>query len=721
MIHQRFSYRGSLFLFTCLLLSTLVLPFSYSMNLSSETPSIKAASMSIGARLNSPVLGRPTFVLEGAQFEVKIHGPGNIVDWSFSLFREYRSYDLSYGVPIFDSETSEYTISVDVAPGTAVDLYDLHVTVSDGIEEQVLEEANAVQVLETYPTNLKVFHITDTHISTGWDSRAERLLYSLLQAQMYDSDVVLITADLTDGPFDSASAFHLFKDIIRHSRVPVLVAPGNHDRDSAGDTYAEYIHQFGTDYFTTNIGPDIFIISSNTHNSPYHFNSTQLDWIEADLAASTAQIKILMHHAPLYYVDSDDYFIPESEAIRLQQLTNTYGVKLVVTGHLHNDRADMLGDTLWIITAPNGGPPWSWAQPGHGRNAFRIIRFQGSQPVYWNWTVDSDGIALSQPWDELALNRIPKFMYQPDTGGYLYMRNNLNYSLTGLIIDFIVNPPADSGQYVIHNATLLEKVEGPDAWLLRLSVNLVNGTSTEIVLYPDNVQPPTFNDVWSDEPGLMLSGMSFFANMSTEYGGMKYLQVNMSFNEGNYSVHNMARISNTIFRYVEIFYENGSGDFQVFAFDYAGNNSTSPFVDFIVTERPTTPFLNDLPHNTTTGNFLVTWTESTDPDGSVQRYDIQLSNDQDFTIILQEWNTTELQYNVTLYESDHYFLRVRAIDNFGGPSHWSNVEDIFVILPTIPPLPIGPILVIAAAAIIIIFVGGVVFFLWRRRLSSSDI
>jgi hypothetical protein len=194
----------------------------------------------------------------------------------------------------------------------------------------------------------------------------------------------------------------------------------------------------------------------------------------------------------------------------------------------------------------------------------------------------------------------------------------------------------------------------------------------------------------------------------------------MSFNQGNYSVHTMDRISNTIFRYVGVFLENGTGDFQVFAFDYAGNNSTSPFVDFVVTERPSVPFLNDLGHNTTTGIFLTNWTESTDPDGSVQGYELQMSNDPDFSIILQEWSTTDLQYNVTVSLSDHYFFRVRAIDNYGGPSFWSNVEDIFAILPTPPPPPnLGPVLLIAGIAIIIIVVGGVVFLVWRRRTATS--
>lgn len=711
----------SLFLFTFLLVSTMASPLLFSTSFTSETPSVEAVPMNIGAKLLSPILGMPVFVLISEQFEVQVKGPATIIDWTFTLYREYRSYELTYDTPIFDQGTGKFTINVNVVSEVAIDLYDLQIVVTDGITSQILEEANAVQVLDEYPTNLNIFHITDTHLTTTWNDRADRLLYSIHQAQMYDADVVMISGDLTDGPFASNRGFVLFKEIIAESRIPVLVGPGNHDRDSAGDSYSMYIREFGTDYYTMNIGPEIFIISSNTHHSPYMFNTSQLDLIEADLAASTAQIKILMHHAPLKYVEGDDYFLPESEAIRLQQLTDTYGVQLVLTGHLHNDRVDLIGDTLFIITAPNGGSTWSGEDVGHGQHAFRIIRFEGSKIVYWNWTVDEEGIGLSQPWNKLSLTRIPKFTRAQDTGGYLYLKNNLNYSLNGLIVDFIVNPPTGSGQYVIHNATLLEKVEGQDAWLLRLTLDLASKNSTIIVLYPDNAQPPTFNDVWSDTPGLVYSGTKFFANMSTEYCGMDHLQVNMSFNEGNYSVYNMERISNTIFRYVHVFTENGTGDFQVFAYDYAGNNSTSPFVDFIVTERPTAPFLNDLGHNTTTGNLLLNWTECTDPDGWVTRYDIQMSDDQDFTAILQEWNTTELEYNLTLYESDHYFFRVRAIDNFGGPSFWSNTEDIFVILPTPPPpINVGFILLIAGVAVIVIVVGSAVFILRRRRSQSSS-
>jgi hypothetical protein len=131
------------------------------------------------------------------------------------------------------------------------------------------------------------------------------------------------------------------------------------------------------------------------------------------------------------------------------------------------------------------------------------------------------------------------------------------------------------------------------------------------------------------------------------------------------------------------------------------------------TQPPTAPVLDDPGITLPAGDVIITWSASTDPDGTVDSYELQSSSDAGFTTILATYPTTMLTYTVSAPTSGDFFFRVRAVDDDGARGPWSNVEDITITggLPPPPPIPGFPIEAIALGAIGALSFG----VLYRRR------
>jgi hypothetical protein len=105
----------------------------------------------------------------------------------------------------------------------------------------------------------------------------------------------------------------------------------------------------------------------------------------------------------------------------------------------------------------------------------------------------------------------------------------------------------------------------------------------------------------------------------------------------------------------------------------------------IVNQPPSDPTLAD-PGSVTYALYVyVTWTPSSDLEGAIDHYHLQISRFDDFSVILAEWNETTTSFNITDLDSGIYYIRVRAFDYHNVSSQWSNVESIEVIF--IAPSP----------------------------------
>ncbi len=136
-------------------------------------------------------------------------------------------------------------------------------------------------------------------------------------------------------------------------------------------------------------------------------------------------------------------------------------------------------------------------------------------------------------------------------------------------------------------------------------------------------------------------------------------------------------------------------------------------ISYTHTQPPAAPALNDPGAEAPAGDIVISWAASTDPDGTVDHYVLQSSNDAGFGVVLATYPTTNTNYTVSAPTSGLFFFRVRAVDDDGAYSDWSNVEDIVITggLPPPPPIPGFPFEAIALGALIALG-GGIVY---RRR------
>jgi predicted phosphodiesterase len=154
------------------------------------------------------------------------------------------------------------------------------------------------------------------------------------------------------------------------SRVPLFPVLGNHEQNAKN--YFDYMALPDPEYYYTfSYGDaDFFMIDSNRKVDP---ESEQYQWLEKQLAASTATWKFVCHHHPPYSSDENDYgdlwksnkSTRGDERVRqLVPLYEKYAVDMVWTGHIHSyertwpikeNEAVAVGGTIYMITGGGGG------------------------------------------------------------------------------------------------------------------------------------------------------------------------------------------------------------------------------------------------------------------------------------------------------------------------------------------------------------------------------
>jgi hypothetical protein len=105
---------------------------------------------------------------------------------------------------------------------------------------------------------------------------------------------------------------------------------------------------------------------------------------------------------------------------------------------------------------------------------------------------------------------------------------------------------------------------------------------------------------------------------------------------------------------------------------------------------PSAPVLQTISGVITTPQFSASWSESSDPDGYIAAYQLQVAQDHLFSSILQTVVTTGTTGIVTVSSDGFYYLRVRSQDNESRCSQWSNAilvtVDLANVAPTAPTL-----------------------------------
>jgi 3',5'-cyclic AMP phosphodiesterase CpdA len=247
--------------------------------------------------------------------------------------------------------------------------------------------------------------ISDIHISSVGDyeemlsSHATGFLTTILAElnQQDDLDFVLLTGDLFNTPTEANVA--LFLQAIRTLRKPYYIIPGNHDRRNLDETEGlsrrEFARRFNPQfqarpaapeaqagYWSITVKPEVQLIGLDSIRDEDWggiIDAAQMDWLEEELKTHADKLIILaVHHPfhPLAPVDNHpDWrnFVCDNGPGMLALLDRYPQVKLVLTGHHHQTKTDLLGQRLHLAcpalcvypcayrtlqVTPSGGNDW---------------------------------------------------------------------------------------------------------------------------------------------------------------------------------------------------------------------------------------------------------------------------------------------------------------------------------------------------------------------------
>ncbi|MCV6604350.1 MAG: metallophosphoesterase [Porticoccaceae bacterium] len=194
---------------------------------------------------------------------------------------------------------------------------------------------------------------------------------------------VVVAGDLVDWGYNKNEWVDEFLEPGHElmSRIPLYTVLGNHEGDA--DYYYQYMANPPPEYrYTFKYGnAEFFMIDTNKDVSE---GSDQYNWLEQQLARSTATWKIAVHHHPPYSAEENDHGETfhggtsrhhHHQARDLPALYDRFGVDFSLFGHTHvyertwplkNNRINQREGTIYINSGGGGGglegfaPTRSW-------------------------------------------------------------------------------------------------------------------------------------------------------------------------------------------------------------------------------------------------------------------------------------------------------------------------------------------------------------------------
>lgn len=168
------------------------------------------------------------------------------------------------------------------------------------------------------------------------------------------------------------------------SAVPIIPIFGNHDFLLGRTSFEAYFNPPPTSssdsdrYFSADIGNvHIVVVDAHTLDMEPHE-----DWVEADLAASTAPYKIAALHPPLFTNSNHDPAFLARD--KLVPIFEAYGVQLVVAGHNHCYEK-FVGYGGYYITSGGGGAPLYGVDDHLDADNGEAERFDALEAFHFIW------------------------------------------------------------------------------------------------------------------------------------------------------------------------------------------------------------------------------------------------------------------------------------------------------------------------------------------------
>jgi predicted phosphodiesterase len=337
-----------------------------------------------------PLLNIPSIVIPGQELNIVCFAPELTTDWDADLIFDNIIVPLNVTKASYDAVLDKWTLTTTIPNVDTYELYDLKVTASEGISDNV---TNAVKVIDQYKTDYYFVHITDTHLPTHefypdgtTDTTELNDLYEVIKdINLIRPEFVLLTGDLiNEGELEDFECRRNHTRSIRlleRLEVPVYIVPGNHDLGgwdatppSQGTARREWWRFFGwrqrelpptqTEYFTHdysfNYGNIHYVgLEAYDNYDSYMYNvfgsesfiPSQITWLKNDLQDANEMTKVLFYHFDF------------KNELNLASL----GVDMALWGHTHKTAGDINSHPYNLSTA----------SVCDGNRSFRVVRVNG--------------------------------------------------------------------------------------------------------------------------------------------------------------------------------------------------------------------------------------------------------------------------------------------------------------------------------------------------------
>ncbi len=355
----------------------------------SNTGSRAVTSLAITA----PLYFRPAIVVAGTALNVtaNAYGATSSTVWKAAVHSKYARVFLSFVSATQVGGSSTWKLVFNVPQYIPRGMYNLTLSADDMQEV----EWHCIAIVTSLPTNLKLAHITDLHVSDTEVENNVRIAKVVQELNLHAPDIVLISGDLTNGA--SFSQYRLLRKLLLSLDAPIITAPGNHDHNSISNYYKyvnpvlDYSFDIGQYHFVSiDSGPDVSGSLGATG-----LTSSQISFISSDLSSNAGKTFFILMHHPVYY-DSQSTITQNKQAFVDICVNNS--VKMIFGGHVHGQSVyDSGGHAKTgefssftgpiFVTTVNIGNAFREATS----NGYRIVQMNGGNVSYYSYDNDNDG------------------------------------------------------------------------------------------------------------------------------------------------------------------------------------------------------------------------------------------------------------------------------------------------------------------------------------------
>jgi len=461
--------------------------------------------------IQRPLMNIPAIVIPGENLNIECLAPQTTTNWAFQLQRGNLSVNAPVTAAVYQASPAHWQITATVPNVNVFEMYDLKVTASGGINDRT---RHSVQVLPTRKTNYYFAQITDIHLPShifypeyGYDTDSTEtvdLREVIKDLNVVRPEFVLVTGDLTNqGPleeFENIREYSKAKRVLGELEIPCYLVAGNHDiggwdtpplpqgiarkfwwinfgwswLNNSSVSYPYHTQDYSFDYGPVHYAGlesydnyDSYLTNIYGANS---FTTAQINWLQADLAGSDAETKVLFYH-----FDFD-------EELSLGNL----GVDMALWGHIHYDSGSTSAAPYNISTE----------SVCDGNRAYRIVRVNGSTLLPGN------SVTAGSSGNQINISFTPN-NYGVADSVYASVINNQPISFENAVVKFLM--PSGDTDYTVTGG-ILEQVDRSGAKnVCYVKVNLtsyatipvtISANTTSNIDNTANVSPLQMNAIY---------------------------------------------------------------------------------------------------------------------------------------------------------------------------------------------------------------------------------